>query len=88
MAGGMLCHSEGAGTGIPLPHELAGGHPQIFPHGLSDLCPAYYSSVYTDYKGFFSMMLQSIMDHQSQFTHMITAWLGKVHNAKVFRNSR
>ncbi|KAG6929899.1 hypothetical protein G0U57_004774, partial [Chelydra serpentina] len=35
----------------------------------------------------FSMVLQALVDHKGRFTNINIGWLGKVHDARVFRNS-
>ncbi|CAM5151649.1 unnamed protein product [Natator depressus] len=33
------------------------------------------------------MVLQALVDHKGHFTHINVGWLGKVHDARIFRNS-
>uniref|UniRef100_A0A7M4ED63 DDE Tnp4 domain-containing protein n=1 Tax=Crocodylus porosus TaxID=8502 RepID=A0A7M4ED63_CROPO len=47
------------------------------PHGH-----LYYSS-----RGFHSMVLQAIMDHQGMFMHMNAGWVGSTHDTCIFKNS-
>uniref|UniRef100_A0A8C3SZ29 DDE Tnp4 domain-containing protein n=1 Tax=Chelydra serpentina TaxID=8475 RepID=A0A8C3SZ29_CHESE len=43
-------------------------------------------SQYINHKGYFSMVLQALMDHKGRF-NINVGWPGKVHDAHVFRNS-
>ncbi|XP_025060606.1 protein ANTAGONIST OF LIKE HETEROCHROMATIN PROTEIN 1-like [Alligator sinensis] len=51
------------------------------------LCPPHRSSEYMNRKGFFSIGLQGLVDHCGRFTHITAGWSGKMHDARVFRNS-
>ncbi|XP_025061758.1 protein ANTAGONIST OF LIKE HETEROCHROMATIN PROTEIN 1-like [Alligator sinensis] len=51
------------------------------------LCPPHRSSEYINKKGYFSIVLQGVVDHRGRFTHVTTGCAGKVHDARVFRNS-
>ncbi|CAM4570447.1 unnamed protein product [Caretta caretta] len=42
---------------------------------------------YINCKGYFSIVLQALMDHKGHFTNINVGWLGKVHDARIFRNS-
>nr|XP_048700750.1 uncharacterized protein LOC125634278 [Caretta caretta] len=42
---------------------------------------------YINHKGYFSMVLQALVDHKGRFTIISVGWLGKVHDARIFRNS-
>ncbi|CAM4634261.1 unnamed protein product [Caretta caretta] len=42
---------------------------------------------YINCKGYFSMMLQALVDHKGCFTNINLGWSGKVHDARIFRNS-
>ncbi|CAM4708179.1 unnamed protein product [Lepidochelys olivacea] len=42
---------------------------------------------YINRKGYFSIVLQALVDHNGRFTNINVGWLGKVHDARVFRNS-
>ncbi|CAM4706863.1 unnamed protein product [Lepidochelys kempii] len=44
-------------------------------------------SQYINHKGYFSMVLQALVDHKGHFTNINVGWLGKVHDTRVFRNS-
>nr|XP_025044139.1 uncharacterized protein LOC112546984 [Pelodiscus sinensis] len=43
--------------------------------------------MYINHKGYFSVVLQAVTDHRGQFTDINVGWLGKAHDARVFRNS-
>ncbi|XP_065441192.1 probable phospholipid-transporting ATPase IIB isoform X6 [Chrysemys picta bellii] len=51
------------------------------------LGPDHQASQYINRKGYFSMVLQALVDHRGRFTNINVGWLGKVHDACVFRNS-
>ncbi|CAM4435498.1 unnamed protein product [Lepidochelys olivacea] len=42
---------------------------------------------YINRKGYFSMVLQALVDHKGRFTDINVGWPGKVHDASMFRNS-
>ncbi|XP_065437947.1 uncharacterized protein LOC135980972 [Chrysemys picta bellii] len=42
---------------------------------------------YINQKGYFSMLLQALVDHKGRFTNINVGWPGKVHDARIFRNS-
>ncbi|CAM5104837.1 unnamed protein product [Natator depressus] len=44
-------------------------------------------SQYINRKGYFSMVLQALVDHKGCFTDINLGWPGKVHDARIFRNS-
>ncbi|XP_065438983.1 uncharacterized protein LOC135981276 [Chrysemys picta bellii] len=44
-------------------------------------------SQYINHKGYFSMVLQALVDHKGRFTNINVGWPGKVHDARIFRNS-
>ncbi|CAM5081672.1 unnamed protein product [Natator depressus] len=45
------------------------------------------SSQYINHKGYFSIVLQALVDHKGHFTNINVGWLGQVHDFRVFRNS-
>ncbi|CAM5083473.1 unnamed protein product [Natator depressus] len=51
------------------------------------LGPDHQDSQYINRKGYFSMVLQALVDHKGCFTNINVGWLGKVHDARIFRNS-
>ncbi|CAM4602648.1 unnamed protein product [Caretta caretta] len=51
------------------------------------LGPDHLSSQYVNHKGYFSMVLQALVDHKGRFTDINVGWPGKVHDAHIFRNS-
>ncbi|CAM5146023.1 unnamed protein product [Eretmochelys imbricata] len=51
------------------------------------LGPDHQGSQYINRKGYFSMVLQALVDHKGRFTNINVGWPGKVHDAHVFRNS-
>ncbi|KAG6926834.1 hypothetical protein G0U57_011028 [Chelydra serpentina] len=51
------------------------------------LGPDHQSSQYINRKGYFSMVLQALVDHKGRFTNINVGWPGKVHDARVFKNS-
>ncbi|CAM5128849.1 unnamed protein product [Eretmochelys imbricata] len=51
---------------------------------ISTLGPQHQGSQYINRKGYFSMVLQALVDHKGCFTNIN---VGKVHDAHVFRNS-
>ncbi|XP_065437712.1 uncharacterized protein LOC101931329 isoform X1 [Chrysemys picta bellii] len=51
------------------------------------LGPDHQASQYINRKGYFSMVLQALVDHRGRFTNINVGWPGKVHDACVFRNS-
>ncbi|CAM5157012.1 unnamed protein product, partial [Natator depressus] len=42
---------------------------------------------YVNRKGYFSMVLQALVDHKGRFTDINVGWLGKVHDAQIFKDS-
>ncbi|KAG6928786.1 hypothetical protein G0U57_007476, partial [Chelydra serpentina] len=44
-------------------------------------------SQYINHKGYFFMVLQALVDHKGRFTNINVRWPGKVHDARVFKNS-
>ncbi|CAM5144384.1 unnamed protein product [Eretmochelys imbricata] len=59
-------------------------------HGthIPNLAPDRLANQYVNCKGYFSMVLQALVDHKRRFTDINMGWLGKVHDAQIFRNSR
>ncbi|CAM5106686.1 unnamed protein product [Natator depressus] len=51
------------------------------------LAPDHLANQYINRKGYFSMVLQALVDHKGHFTDIKVGWLGKVHEARIFRNS-
>ncbi|KAG6936501.1 hypothetical protein G0U57_012265, partial [Chelydra serpentina] len=51
------------------------------------LGPGHQGSQYINRKGYFSMVLQALVDHKGRFTSINVGWPGKVHDARVFKNS-
>ncbi|KAG6927814.1 hypothetical protein G0U57_009276, partial [Chelydra serpentina] len=51
------------------------------------LGPEHQGSQYINRKGYFSMVLQALVDHKGRFTNINVGWPGKVHDARVFKNS-
>ncbi|CAM5127478.1 unnamed protein product [Eretmochelys imbricata] len=51
------------------------------------LAPAHQAREYINRKGYFSIVLQALVDHKGHFTNINVGWQGKVHDARIFRNS-
>ncbi|XP_067394775.1 uncharacterized protein, partial [Emydura macquarii macquarii] len=51
------------------------------------LAPAHLAPEYINRKGYFSMILQGLVDHRGRFTDNFVGWPGKVHDARVLHNS-
>ncbi|CAM5160696.1 unnamed protein product [Eretmochelys imbricata] len=51
------------------------------------LGPDHLGSQYINRKGYFSLVLQALVDHKECFTNINVGWSGKVHDARIFRNS-
>ncbi|XP_075763357.1 uncharacterized protein LOC102460357 isoform X3 [Pelodiscus sinensis] len=49
--------------------------------------PEHQASQYVNCKGYFSVILQAVCDHQGQFTDINVGWSGKAHDTRVFCNS-
>ncbi|KAM9132648.1 uncharacterized protein ACDP82_008740 [Pangshura tecta] len=77
-------------------HDIVAGFAQIgFPNcgGVIDgmhipiLAPAHLASNYINQKGYFSMVLQALVDHHGCFIDIYSGWPGKVHDARIFWNT-
>ncbi|XP_065438549.1 uncharacterized protein LOC135981209 [Chrysemys picta bellii] len=77
-------------------HDIVTGFAQMgFPNcgGVIDgthipiLAPAYLTSKYVNRKGYFSMILQALVDHHGHLIDNNTGWPGKVHDTCIFRNT-
>uniref|UniRef100_A0A452GLE3 Putative nuclease HARBI1 n=1 Tax=Gopherus agassizii TaxID=38772 RepID=A0A452GLE3_9SAUR len=51
------------------------------------LAPEHQGTQYINRKGYFSMVLQALVDHKGRFTNIHVGWPGRVHDARVFRNT-
>ncbi|CAM4590154.1 unnamed protein product [Lepidochelys kempii] len=51
------------------------------------LAPDHLANQYINYKGYFSMVQQALVDHKGCFIDINVGWPGKVHDACIFRNS-
>ncbi|CAM5074110.1 unnamed protein product [Natator depressus] len=51
------------------------------------LAPEHQAAEYINRKGYFSMVLQALVDHKGLFTNINVGWPGKVHDARIFRNA-
>uniref|UniRef100_A0A8C3HP06 Putative nuclease HARBI1 n=1 Tax=Chrysemys picta bellii TaxID=8478 RepID=A0A8C3HP06_CHRPI len=51
------------------------------------LAPPHLGSKYVNRKGYFSMVLQALVDHRGRFIDINTGWPGKVHDARIFQNT-
>ncbi|CAM5126002.1 unnamed protein product [Eretmochelys imbricata] len=51
------------------------------------LAPDHLANQYVNRKGYFSVVLQALVDHKGRFTDTNVGRLGKVHDAHIFRNS-
>ncbi|CAM4466449.1 unnamed protein product [Lepidochelys kempii] len=49
--------------------------------------PEHRGSQYINCKGYFSIVLQALVDHKGCFTDINMGWPGKVHDTRIFRNS-
>lgn len=72
--------------------EVKWGFPQCF--GAIDgshipvLSPKEFRADYYNRKGFYSMVLQGLVDHRYRFMNINFGYPGSVHDARVFTNSR
>ncbi|KAM7175411.1 uncharacterized protein RBU57_001592 [Macrochelys suwanniensis] len=51
------------------------------------LAPPHLASEYINRKGYFSRVLQVLVDHRGRFIDINAGWPGKVHDARIFRNT-
>ncbi|KAG6941319.1 hypothetical protein G0U57_007416 [Chelydra serpentina] len=51
------------------------------------LAPEHQGSEYINRKGYFSMVLQALVDHKGRFTNISVGWPGKEHDVRIFRNA-
>ncbi|KAM7163464.1 uncharacterized protein RBU57_007784 [Macrochelys suwanniensis] len=51
------------------------------------LAPPHLASEYINRKGYFSMVLQVLVDHRGRFIDINAGWPRKVHDARIFRNT-
>ncbi|CAM4403783.1 unnamed protein product [Caretta caretta] len=51
------------------------------------LAPEHLANQYINCKGYFSMVLQALVHHKGRFTDINVGWPGKVHDARIFRDS-
>ncbi|XP_050824312.1 uncharacterized protein LOC127058370 [Gopherus flavomarginatus] len=54
---------------------------------ISILALEHQGSQYINRKGYFSVALQALVDHKGHFTNINVGWPGRVHDARVFRNT-
>ncbi|XP_046841745.1 protein ALP1-like [Xenia sp. Carnegie-2017] len=67
--------------GLPsMRWAIDGTHIQI-------VAPSNSAQDYYNGKGFYSIVLQAVVDHQYRFTDICIKWLGRVHDARVLSNS-
>ena len=50
------------------------------------IAPTEYHADYHNRKGWYSMLMQAVVDHQYVFTDVYIGWPGRVHDAHVFAN--
>ncbi|XP_073179562.1 nucleoporin Nup37 isoform X3 [Lepidochelys kempii] len=51
------------------------------------LAPAHLTSKYINRKGYFSVVLQALVNHRGHFMDINAGWPRKVHDARIFRNT-
>uniref|UniRef100_K7FNQ2 DDE Tnp4 domain-containing protein n=2 Tax=Pelodiscus sinensis TaxID=13735 RepID=K7FNQ2_PELSI len=49
--------------------------------------PPHRAAQFINRKGYFSMVLQALVDHRGQFSDICVGWSGRAHDARIFRNS-
>ncbi|CAM4684816.1 unnamed protein product [Lepidochelys kempii] len=54
---------------------------------ISILAPDHLANQYVNRKGYFSMVLQALVDHKGRFTDINVGWPGKVRDTRIFRKS-
>ncbi|XP_033102404.1 protein ANTAGONIST OF LIKE HETEROCHROMATIN PROTEIN 1-like [Anneissia japonica] len=59
---------------------IDGSHIQI-------LAPHQYHTDYSNRKGWHSIVLQAVADHNLRFTDVFVGWPGRAHDARILRNS-
>ncbi|CAM5160045.1 unnamed protein product, partial [Natator depressus] len=59
----------------------------IYGTHIAILAPEHLGSQYINRKGYFSMVLQALVDHKGPFTDINVGWPGNVHDARIFRNA-
>ncbi|CAM4581853.1 unnamed protein product [Caretta caretta] len=70
---------------VGFPNCVCGG--VIDGTNIPILGPEHLGSQYINCKEYFSMVLQALVDHKGSFTDIHVGWLGKVLDARMFRNS-
>ncbi|KAJ7317228.1 hypothetical protein JRQ81_003390 [Phrynocephalus forsythii] len=74
---------------------MAGFAARGFPHCIGALdathipiiAPAHRATEYINSNGYYSMVLQALVDHEGRFTDVYAGQSGKVHDARIFRGS-
>ena len=51
------------------------------------LAPKEYNTDYYNRKGWYSMVMQAVVDHEYKFIDIASGWPGSVHDARVFKDS-
>ena len=68
--------------------EAKWGYPQcVGGSHIPIVSPVEYSADYHNRKGWHSMILQGVMDHECRFWNINIGWPGRVHDARVLRMS-